>query len=258
MTLGTFAPSPVRTAHPLAADIRSVVVTHERTRPRSLQRALGPSEVGDQCARKLAYKMLHHTVSNEDSDPWAAIIGTATHAWLADAFLAANMRLGRIRYLVETAVTVRPGLSGSCDLYDVDVATVIDHKIVGTTSMREYKAHGPRPAYRVQAHLYGAGFINLGLPVERVALAFYPRGGLLSGLYIWDEPYDPDVATAALARQDQILEAACALDVEHHPENYKHLPRSAGHACTYCPFWAPGPDTGNGCPGHLSGTDVRR
>ncbi|MGW3471126.1 hypothetical protein ACWDKQ_22315 [Saccharopolyspora sp. NPDC000995] len=30
-----------------------------------------------------------------------------------------------------------PGLTGSCDLYDADPAAVVDHKVVGPTSMKE-------------------------------------------------------------------------------------------------------------------------
>jgi hypothetical protein len=255
MELTTLAPpsipAPPSGTAALAEDIRGVVIDAARRAPRSQQTALGPSEIGEACARKLSYKLMAHTEYNAGSDPWPSIVGTAVHAWLADAFLAVNERLGRIRYLVEQRLTIRDGLTGTCDLYDVDRGMVIDHKVPGTTSMTKTKKDGPSPTYRAQAHLYGLGYARLGLPVRDVALALYPRGGMLSGLWIWSQPYDETVALQALARHDAILEAACALDVAHHPERYRQIPRTVGHACTYCPYWRPGRDTGDGCPGHL-------
>jgi hypothetical protein len=254
MRLATYTPHrDPHTGHPLGDELRAVVLDTDRLAPRSQQVHIGPSEVGEPCARKLAYRIMAEPRTNNDSDPWAAIIGTAVHAWLADAFTAANTRLGRTRWLVERRLTIRDGLTGSCDLFDCDSWTVIDHKIVGTASMRTYKRDGPSTVYRAQAHLYGMGWARLGLPVHEVALAFYPRGGLLSGLYVWSEPYDPAIAQAALDRYDRIVEAAVALDVEHHPQRYRDLPRVAGHRCTYCPWLRPGDDTGHACPGHLGG-----
>lgn len=249
MDLATFTHTP--TEHDLAEVIRDVVRDAGRLAPRSQQRAVGPSEVGQPCARRLAYRLMNEPQVNTSSDPWAAIVGTAVHAWLADAFTAANDRLGRIRYLVEQRVEIRPGLTGSCDLYDADTATVIDHKVVGESRMSEYKRNGPPSQYRAQAHLYGYGYARLGLPVREVALAFYPRGGMLAGLYVWSEPFNPAIAEAALARHDQILEAACSLGVDEHPENYRAIPTSPSHACNWCPWFKPGADTGTTCPGHL-------
>lgn len=253
MNLTTLAPrTSTASGHPLAEQIRAVVMDAARRAPRSQQQALGPSEIGEPCARKLTYKLMRHTESNAESDPWPSIVGTAVHAWLAEAFTAANDRLGRIRYLVEQPVTVRPGLTGTLDLYDADLGMVIDHKVPGTSSMSEQKKRGPSPGYISQIHLYGYALAQLGLPVTDVALALYPRGGLLSGLWIWAQPYDETVALQALARHDTILELAVTLGVDQHPEHYRAIPRTVGHACTYCPYWKPGrADTGDGCPGHL-------
>jgi hypothetical protein len=192
--------------------------------------------------------------TNVDSDPWAAFVGTATHADLADAFDSANKRLGRIRYLIEQRLEIAPGLSGSYDLFDADTMTVIDHKILGVTTMRENKAMGPSTEYRAQLHIYGKGYARLGLPVREVALAMYPRSGLLSGLHVWSEPFDESIADAAIARMHQITEVAVALDVEHRVENYRLIPREPSHRCTYCPWFKPGLDTGAGCPGHMDKT----
>ncbi len=256
MQLATYAPNS-STATRIGDGLRHAVLAHNANAPRSRQTALGPSEIGEACAGSLARKLMGEPHINTGSDPWPSIVGTATHAWLADAFTTANNQLGRVRYLVETKVTPRAGLSGSCDLYDVDNGgTAIDHKIIGETAMRSYKRDGPTPQYRAQIHLYGLGLVNLGLPVSTVAIAFYPRGGMLSGMHVWTEPYDPAVAHDALARHDQILEAACALGVDEHPENYVHIPTQPGHRCTWCPFFSPGAEVGRACPGHMADSDT--
>lgn len=251
MRLATLAPRGTVT-HPLAADIRSVVHAAYRATPRHQQTRLGPSQIGEPCARRLAYGLMHHPAHNESADPWPSIVGTAVHSWLADAFDAANRALGRIRYLVEQRVEVRPGLEGSCDLYDYDTRTIIDHKVLGTTTLAALKQHGPGAGYRSQVHLYGVGIARLGLPVRHVAIAAYPRGGLLSGLHVWTEPWNPQIAQAALARHDLILETVLALDVDQYPDRYRLVPRTPGHHCTYCRWWRPGPDTGDGCPGNTA------
>ncbi|MGI8313312.1 hypothetical protein [Saccharopolyspora hattusasensis] len=235
--------------HPIMREIRDVIIARDQGRPRSRQSLVGPSEVGQECARRLAYRMMREPKPPQPAyDPWAAITGTAVHTWLAEAFAEANERLGRVRYLIEKTVEIRPGLSGSCDLYDADRAIVIDHKNVGTTMAKKYREDGPSEQYRVQAHLYGRGFRNLGLPVKEVAIVFFPKAGNLGGTFIWSEPYSDEVVDQALARHDTILEASIALDVTESPENYERLPKSVSRLCRYCPWFQPG-GSGRTCPG---------
>jgi hypothetical protein len=248
MELAAFVP-PQRDEHPIGTALRSAVVDQANNAPRSQQRALGPSEYGDPCARRLAYKLMDEPKTNTDSDPWASILGTAGHTWLADALLGDNQRAGELRWIVEQRLHVRPGLEGSCDAYYVPRHAVVDHKIVGPSKLREYRTSGPPEQYRKQVHIYGRGYQLLGLPVQEVALAFYPRAGQLSGLHVWSEPYDEHIALDAMARVDQILEVVLELDVEHHPQNYTVIPRKPGRGCLYCPWLRPGPDTGRACPG---------
>lgn len=250
MQLATFQSAGQRDNHPIANELRDTVTFTAANAPRNLQVALGPSEIGEPCTRKLAYRLMDEPRVRPDNDLWASTIGVAVHAWLADAFTQANQRLGRIRYLVEHRVEVRPGLTGSCDLYDADRATVIDHKVVNPTKLRHYRINGPSEQYQVQAHAYGMGYTRLGLPVEHVAVAFYPRSTDLSDLHIWSEPYNPDIVLAALAKHDILVELISALDVEHHISRYKQIPITPGDSCTYCPWLQPGPDNGIGCPGN--------
>jgi hypothetical protein len=248
MQLAAFVP-PRPDEHPIAAALRQAVLDQSNLAPRSLQTALGPSEYGEACARKLAYRLMDETKTNTDSDPWASIVGTATHAWLADALTADNHRSGDMRWLVERRLEVRPGLEGSCDAYYVPRHTVVDHKVVGPAKLREYKVSGPSEQYRKQVHIYGKGYARLGLPVQEVAIAFYPRAGQLSGMHVWSEPFNEAIADEAIARVDTLLQVIVEMQVDDHPEHYKAIPRSPSRNCLYCPWMRPGPDQGIACPG---------
>lgn len=111
-----------------AGEIRRVVNAAAAEAPRSLQRHLGPSEIGHLCDRQVAGKLAGLPRTNHVQDPWPSIVGTATHAWLAEAFSSENERLGRIRWVPEARVTPIDGHPGTADLYDADEAAVVDHK----------------------------------------------------------------------------------------------------------------------------------
>lgn len=251
MQLTEFHTAQQRNEHPLASEIRDAVLIADAERPRSKQAAIGASDLGQPCLRRLAYRLMNEpTINTHRTSTWAAIVGTAVHESLAEAFLAANNRAGRIRYLVEQRIKIRGNIHGTLDLYDGDRATIVDNKIVGISALKEYKRNGPAPAYRVQVHACGAGLKQLGLPVETVAIAFYPRGHDIADLHVWDEPYDENVVTEALTRHDHLIELICELDVEHHPDRYQIIPKTPSRLCHYCPWWKGGPDTGIGCPGN--------
>src|SRR6266581_2861069 len=117
--------------HPLRQPIIDMIMHKYRQTPRHLQRELGPSEIGEECTRKLAQNIMHERVINE-GDPWPSIVGTATHTWMDSACHLWNEHIGRVRFLPEQEVMARDGLPGHCDCLDVDTLTVIDWKNVGT------------------------------------------------------------------------------------------------------------------------------
>lgn len=236
-----------------AADYLDIIKSAIDNHPRSLQKQIGPSEIGDVCARKIGYKLLG-TLERERAAAWKPTIGTAVHAWLEEAFDADNIsHLGEMggeeRWLVETRVTSGyvPGvgfIAGSCDLYDRVCAHVWDHKIVGKTQLRKYRSQGPSKVYRVQAHLYGQGLVNRGFPVDRVGICFLPRDGELSETFQWSEDFDPEIAANGLTRLGEI-----AAEVES-SGGVSELP-TADSYCTFCPFFSAGSEDLNiGCPGH--------
>jgi hypothetical protein len=238
----------------LAADIKATVTRNIRhaaaQAPRSQQTAIGMSEAGDPCTRKVAYKLLDWDPKpNSDTDPWASVQGTALHAWMEETYRAENTRLGRERYLIEATVRVPGGLGGHSDLFDRDHGAVIDWKHSSPSRITRYKAHGPGPTYRTQAHLYGLGQQLAGEDVQHVAIVFLPRAVTLTGIHVWTEPYDPAAAEAALQRLETIRSSILALDPETDPARWAMFP-TADSACRYCPWFVPGStDLSQGCPG---------
>lgn len=229
----------------------SVIANAIRNNPRSLQRAIGPSEVGHTCARRIGYKLLDTDVINTGDDaPWLPTIGTGVHGWLDDAFTFANTGQDNMRWLTELRVEVGEvggqTVAGNCDLYDRVTATVFDHKIVGATTLKRVKGNRhPGEQYRTQIHLYGRGLVRRGLSVDTVAIAFLPRNAELHDRYIWHEPYDEQVALAGLERAEGIALAASVLGTDA----LATLP-TADAFCHRCPYFRSGSaDLTRGCPG---------
>ncbi len=234
----------------LRAEVMDVITNAIANHPRSLQKRIGPSEVGHPCARRIGYTLLGVGPFNGFGDvPWLPTIGTAVHAWLEERFIDANPDQSWARWLVELTVSVGDilgvDITGHCDLYDRATATALDWKIVGATQLRKYRAQGPGPQYRSQIHLYGRGLARRGLPVDQVTIAFLPRNGELRDAHIWTEPYDETVAEQALQRATGIATACAALGTDALP----HL-EAVEAFCARCPFHKPGStDLAAGCPG---------
>lgn len=237
-----------------AAELRRVVTETANSSARNLQRHLGPSELGVECDRQVAGKFAGLPTTNHVVDPWPSVIGTAVHAWLAEAFTADNARHG-LRWLAEQKVTPHPDHKGTADLYDAHEMAVVDHKILGESSMAKVRSQkGPPRKYRVQLKLYGLGYLNLGLPVKRVALAAYPRTShTLDGLYVWEEESGPQDNALFIEvfeqtqRRKQYGEAIASgrarlTDIDSAPDDDE---------CFFCPFYRPqaAKDNGPGCPG---------
>ncbi len=234
----------------LLHDLQKVIQQGSDNAARSLQRALGPSEVGHQCARHLAFAMMGEPKCNVGSDPLAALMGTAFHAWFSDAITLANQLLGRDRWITERKVEVRPGLPGTCDLYDRDTDTVVDLKCPGPTRYAKYKKEGPSRVYRRQVHLYGKGYErSFGITPKNVGIFFVPRAGRLSNAFLWTEPYQPELVEDTFLRLDSITELCAGLDVEHHPERYAMIPSTPSEDCDLCAWWNPTPSGPCQCPG---------
>jgi hypothetical protein len=226
-------------------DLRTKVIgriaAHEAASPRSLQTAIGPSEIGHPCDRRLAYHALAVPPVNDGGVPWYPIIGTAVHAWLAAAFD------GFEGAVAEQRVHVNDWLSGACDLWLPDHGgTVLDWKVVGNAALTRYTENGPGDQYRVQSHLYGVGWARAGRPVANVAIVFLPRANNLDRTLVWSEPFNPALAADAVARYDRIAEIA----VTAGPAILPLIP-TADANCSWCPHHvAAVTEVAEACPGH--------
>jgi hypothetical protein len=243
--------APATKEDALTNRLAAVIRAASEGAPRSRQAWIGPSEVGNPCVRALSYKLLDWPKTNSFSDPWPSVSGTAIHAWLANAFDFDKS----VTWLTETKVNIEAGLSGTVDLFDVDNGIVIDHKTCGATSMKARKAGGPTEQQLVQVNLYGLGLERAGYTVNKVALAYYPLGGMLTGLHVWVGDYDRDKALEALKRLDMTKTMLGILDPEHDPAKFLLIPANPSNNCTYCPWFQPGvePSNGSSCPGQSVG-----
>lgn len=239
--------------HPFKREIIDMVRKYDASRPRSLQVHLGPSEIGADCSRQLAYKLAGTAPVNDVADPWFPIIGTAVHAWLATAVGWYNdVVLGRSqnpRFLIENRVKVAAekssayNTSGSTDVYDVDNERVVDWKIVGVTTMRKVVKSGSSLQYKIQGMTYGKGWVQAGYPVKEILIAYLPRSNFLSKMILDPMPFQPELADQAMERVGTI-EAMVKAGIP--PESFP----AAG--CTiWCPFIRPKVELGGtSCPGH--------
>lgn len=242
---------PVGQVRDLIFGIIRYAITHD---PRSLQVELGPSEIGQECERRLGYKLAHVDECNARGVPWRPFIGRAGHDKLEEIFIEANAGVHPVMWLAETEVDTgelvvggRPQrVRGHSDLMALIGGTVVDWKFVGSTSLKKYKRNRhPGRQYRDQAHGYGVGFAARGLPIDDVAICFLPTAGELSDAYWWSEPFNPDVWTESLARAQRVQNAVELMGADV----LQYLAPSEDN-CRQCPFYMPGStDIARGCPG---------
>lgn len=236
-------------------DLSTVLLHFEERTTRSLQTTLGPSEIATPCDRRLAYGLMGVPKRPDSRVPWAAGIGTAVHARIAEALAVDNRRLGRQRWLIEQVVYPDPGGGpGTCDAYDVDTDMVIDWKVVGASSLARYAKSGPGAQYEGQIHLYGRGWQRAGRTPLWVRIVFLPRASYrIDDAFEWTAPYDWRKAEEVLDRMYAIAQRAASLDLGEHPQRWDDIDALPGRLCNYCPYHRRGkPADGTGCPGDVA------
>lgn len=187
-----------------------------KSRPRDVQKAIGPSEVGDPCNRALIAR-LTNTPQKPEKPNWKAEVGTAIHADLEPMFNDPD-------FITEKDVMVGyiggEPIVGRCDLFHIPSGTVVDWKSKGKTTMNKHKRFGPGAKYITQAQLYGLGYATLGYTVKRVMIEFLPRDGELLDGFSWSAPYEPLLGLLALLRADGLLRQAQTLGAKAAMEAY--------------------------------------
>jgi hypothetical protein len=243
-------------------EYRWVIEEGIRNQPRSKQTRIGPSEIGNPCQHCLAAKLAGWD-KNEDGIPWLPTVGTAVHAYLEDTFEIDNLRYitntGKPRWLIEQKVDIGEigdtPITGSTDLFDTYTGMVLDHKIVGVSTLNKARRTGPSPVYRTQAHSYGRGWKRAGYNVTNVAICYLPRNDVtLDKAVYWHEPFNEQIAIDALTHVNQLnrnLTALESVSPDARDAWITTLPRAA--SCWDCARYPDG--AGLTLPGHAAPQD---
>lgn len=248
--------------HDALRELRAAIEHEILHQPRSLQKRIGPSEIGNPCDHCLAARLAGWE-QNHDGIPWLPYIGTAMHAQLEELFIRlendrnANHTTGR-RYLAEQRVMVGhiggQEIWGSTDLVDLAVGMTVDWKLVGASTLRTVR-RGPSEVYRVQADLYAKGWNDAGYRVDHVAICYLPRNSVtLNDAVWWTAPHDRGRAEDALERANRLhdnLTALAPLGEQVVNQWISGLPRADG--CHECPRYPDG--IGMSKPGHAPAGD---
>jgi hypothetical protein len=230
----TFAPLNTPSKE-LANEITNIITEASRYSPRSQQVYIGPSEVGQECVRRLAYKLLDWEKANESGGgSWAANVGTAIHSFLEEIFSKYPEK-----YEVEQKVQIRANLSGTVDLYDIEKGYVLDWKTTSPAGVKAKRSEGATSQQVTQVQLYGYGKAQQGVKVNKVGLIFLPTGGQITDMHIELFDYDENAALSALARLDSVYELLSTIDVEENPQMWPLIPATPSRMCMYCPYYRP-------------------
>lgn len=234
------APPPAR-GHEVHRELIGAIEDAITNHPRTQQTLIGPSEIGDPCARCLGKKLLG--IPQTRGDAWLPQIGTAVHSWLDDVMTACDCGW-RTERKVTVGIIGNRVIRGSCDLFGRH--TVVDYKVVGGNTLKDISkiTKAPKQEYRVQCHLYGRGYELEGEDVRDVAVLYLPRNSpTLADSVYWTEPYDRDIALMALDRAQRIYDFIKPGGVVDHNALIQ-LPRA--QQCYNCFRYAslPGEDNG--------------
>lgn len=209
---------------------------------RSLQKVIGPSEVGITCDRCLARK-LAETEKGDVISSFRTTIGRGFHALaeqevppqFPDGAVVAENHLFIHQYKTLT-------LAGSSDVFlpNNSHGMVLDYKCVGDDTLekmrRDVASGAPlKPQYSIQGNLYGLGWELLGYPVEDICILFVPanKGDLRKYHVKYQYRYDRTEAAKALAKIEALIDRA---EVEGWPRVIRTSVEERG--CLSCPQYA--------------------
>lgn len=246
-------------AQALKDRLMEMILWAEKTRPRSVQVELGPSDLGSACDRRIGYKLAGIPEVNGFLDPWVTFVGSAIHSRLQESIdKYQDFHAIGNRYLTESNAPLDEFIKAHPDLLDREEQMVIDHKSTNSDILKKLREGldpvTSTPGYIIQVQLYGLAFERLGYPIKKVALAFYPRNGRLRDMFCWVGDYDRDVALAAWSRPYEIVDLLTTLGVETDSRQWARVPSLPSDACGICPWFDARRAQGvyaddTGCPG---------
>lgn len=165
------------------------VLSNQKFSERSLQKAVGPSEIGG-CRRKVWYKLHNQPKTNDKVLRLASFMGTAIHTAIEEEL----RKLDIYADTFEVEVEVTDGeLTGHVDLYIPARGEIIDWKTTKVKSL----AYFPSKQQRWQVHLYGYLLALSGRDVNIVTLVGIPRDSDERDIKIHSEKYDKYIAQEA-------------------------------------------------------------
>ncbi len=191
------------TAHNWLNKIRDLFLTE-----RSYQQSIGISEVGSDCRKCVARKL--SGMPKKPDGSWFPFIGTSVHQALEDGFARwpEHFHLEE-RLHVHSYKSLE--LGGSCDMAAITsdgTVVVNDWKVVGERAIKDAEKGKIKDQYRIQAMLYGYGWVQKGKKVSHVALSFLPRDKDLADAQVVMLRYDEQVAKDALKALEVMIDAA--------------------------------------------------
>lgn len=189
----------------------------DAARPRSLQSAVGWSEVGG-CRAQLGYR-LEGAWPSDDTDTWGAQRGTAIHAYLQEILAAPGVRM-------EVDTEYR-GIPGHADI--VDAGSCTDIKTSKLANSKLWAAdHKLLFEKRVQVHGYGAGLVDAGELPEgaTMRLLVVPVDGTFGDWWAYEEKFDRSLADHGADRLEEVRQRM---------EAGERLPKDKPYA--FCKDW---------------------
>ena len=223
--------------------------TTPQNQPRSQQRRPDHPKSGIPALRKLAYGLtLAPRCNDRAGDPLPSMVGTGAHAQMEDVLAGYNdgTASASSSRTVSNPHRVSPGrwTPTTCARPCRDRLEVPRH--------HQDEHCPPRPAPRNS--LRGAGpSLRARRPARRthpriVRIAFIPRAGFSTNTYVWEVPWNPEIAMAAINRMTSTIAMAADLQVDRHPDRYAVFPATP-FQCDYCPGTTSNPPDRTRCAG---------
>lgn len=237
----------------ITENLKDIIVWAGHKSKRSQQVALGCSEIGDPCKRKIGMTMAGIAQTNFSADPWPSIVGTSIHTWLENAVNAYQVVHGSQGWVTELEVMASPWLPGHIDLYHRGMNLVLDLKNPSRANYRKMRKEGVGDTYFAQIQGYGKGVKRAGRPVKRVGIIMIPRDGNLTELWCKTFPFDEAFIDSKIAELEELGGVLHDKDVLNDPSQWNTIPNSPSRLCGWCKFYDPHLPAASekGCPGAL-------